>query len=303
MEGAKTVKNKILSFILILNLMFILTACKTESSDKLKIVTTIFPQYDFASHITGGNAEITLLLTPGSESHTYEPTATDIAKIQQADLFIYTGGESEVWVEKILDSYGKSGENTLRLMDHVTPLTEEGEDEYDEHIFTSLKNSEKLIDVINNNICNIDQKNTQTYTENAENYKAEITQLDYKFETMISEAKRKTVIFGDRFPFRYFANDYGLDCYAAFSGCGSETEASPSTISDLISKVKNEKIPIVFYIEFSNQDVANKIASAANTKTALLHSCHNVSKDDLENNVSYVDLMTNNYNILSEALN
>lgn len=303
MGGAKTVKNKILSFLLLLNLAFILTACEAESSNKMKIVTTIFPQYDFAKHIAGDNAEITLLLTPGSESHTYEPTAADIAKIQQADLFIYNGGESEIWVEKILNSYGKDGNNTLRLMDYVTPLTEDDEDEYDEHIFTSLKNSEILVDVINNKICDIDEKNSQLYTKNTEDYKTKITQLDKKYEAMIAAAKRKTVIFGDRFPFRYFAHDYGLDCHAAFSGCGSETEASPTTISDLISKVKNDEIPIVFFIEFSNKDVANKIAAATNTKTELLHSCHNISKDDLKNNVTYIDLMTNNYNVLSEALN
>lgn len=303
MEGAKTVKNKILSLFLLITLILTLTSCGNANDNKLKIVTTIFPQYDFAKHITGDNAEITLLLTPGSESHTYEPTAADIAKIQSADLFIYNGGESEVWVKKILDSYGKTKDNSLRLMDYVTPLMEDDENEYDEHIFTSLKNSEVLLDEINNRICKIDNKNSKMYTENAENYKSEIALLDEKFEEMITNSKRNTVIFGDRFPFRYLAHDYDLDCYSAFSGCGSETEASPATISDLINKVMENNIPIVFHIEFSNESVANKIAKATNTKTALLHSCHNISKEDLENNVTYLDLMQKNYNNLSEALN
>ena len=303
MEGAKIVKNKIISILLIISILFVLTACGEKQNEKLKIVTTIFPQYDFAKQITGDNAEVTLLLTPGSESHTYEPTASDIAKIQQADLFIYNGGESEVWVNKILDSYGKNKENTLRLMDYVTPLMEDDEDEYDEHIFTSLKNSAILLDKMNEKICNVDSKNSEIYISNTEKYKLEISQLDDDFEDMVSRAKRNIIIFGDRFPFKYFANDYKLDYYAAFSGCGSETEASPATISDLINKVQENDVPIIFHIEFSNESIANKIAKATNAKIALLHSCHNISKEDLENNVTYLDLMKKNYNSLSEALN
>ncbi|MGN0622229.1 MAG: metal ABC transporter substrate-binding protein [Porcipelethomonas sp.] len=296
-------------------LLTVLTGCTDQTDNgQLKIVTTIFPQYDFAKHIAGENASVTMLITPGSESHTYEPTPSDIAKIQQADLFIYNGGESEVWVDEILESVGKEDLNTLRLMDYVD-LTEEDEaeyessdehehdHEYDEHIFTSLKNSEILLNTICDELCSIDDKNKNTYTENTENYCNEISELDAMFTDMINSAERKTVVFGDRFPFRYFADDYGLECYAAFSGCSSETEASSATVSELIKIVKNENIPIVFYIEFSNQKTAEKIAQACSVKTGLLHSCHNISKEDLDNNVSYVDIMKSNYNILSEALN
>ncbi|MGN1482088.1 metal ABC transporter substrate-binding protein [Porcipelethomonas sp.] len=311
-------KNKILSIILSSALIFLLTSCSySQHSEKLQIVTTIFPQYDFVKQITGGNAEVTLLLTPGSESHTYEPTPNDIAKIQHSDLFIYTGGESEVWVDKVLSSYGNENINSLRLMDFVEPLPEEhnhdehehhhhedeDEEEYDEHIFTSLKNSVTLLNVINNEICSIDSSNSNIYNENTKNYESQITELDNKFEDMIKNSKRKTVIFGDRFPFRYFANDYGLECHAAFSGCSSENEAAPKTISLLINTVKNENVPVIFYIEFSSQIIADKISSATGVKTELLHSCHNISKEDIKNNVTYVDLMTQNYNNLSEALN
>lgn len=299
-------KNKILSVILIALIGICLISCGSaneSTNSKLKIVTTIFPQYDFAKHITGDNAEVTLLLTPGSESHTYEPTAADIAKIQQADLFIYNGGESEVWVKKILDSYEKDNNNSICLMDYVTLLMEDDEDEYDEHIFTSLKNAQILLDEINKCICKIDNQNSELYTNNTKSYKAEIDELDEKFEDMITNAKRNIVIFGDRFPFKYFANDYNIECYAAFSGCSSETEASPATISDLINKVNENHIQTIFYIEFSNENIAKKIADATNAQTSLLHSCHNISKEDLENNVTYIDLMKNNYNNLSEALN
>lgn len=292
--------------------LFSLTACAAgndnDNNDKIKIVTTLFPQYDFAQNIAGDNADVTLLLSPGAESHSFEPTASDIALIQQADLFIYVGGQSEVWVDKILDSSGNK-ENSLCLFDYISPLEEEHDhdhdhgNEYDEHIFTSLKNSANLIDVINDRICKIDSKNADVYNANAEKYKSEIEALDNEFTDMIANAKRKTIVFGDRFPFRYFAQDYGLEWYAAFSGCSSETEASPATISELINIINEEQILIVFHIEFSNEKIAQKISQATGAKVELLHSCHNISKEDFENGVTYLQLMKNNYEILSEALN
>ena len=282
---------------------FSLCACGAEKEmDKLLIVTTLFPQYDFARQIAGDKAEVRLLLTPGSESHSYEPTAADIASIQQADLFIYNGGESEVWVNEILDSYGIK-DNSLRLMDFVSPLKEEDEDEYDEHIFTSLKNSCLLLDGIRDRLCEIDSSNSETYKKNGADYRDKLEKLDADFEKMVGSAKRKTVIVGDRNPFRYLAEDYGLDFHAAFSGCSSESEASPAVLSQLISLVGEDSVPIVFHIEFSGEKVAKKIADATGTKTALLHSCHNVSKEDMENNITYLDLQQQNFNILSEALN
>lgn len=314
MGGAKTVKNKIFSLFMALITLFSITACAAgnDDSDKIKIVTTLFPQYDLAKNIAGDKADVTLLLSPGAESHSFEPTASDIALIQQADLFIYVGGQSEVWVDKILDSSGNK-ENSLCLFDYISPLEEEHDhnqdhdhdhgNEYDEHIFTSLKNSAKLLDVINDRICKIDSKNADIYNANAKKYKTEIETLDKEYTDMISNAKRKTIVFGDRFPFRYFAQDYGLEWYAAFSGCSSETEASPATISELITKINEEKIPIVFHIEFSNENIAKKISQATGAKIGLLHSCHNISKEDFENGVTYLQLMKNNYEILSEALN
>ncbi len=312
MEGAKTVKSKILSLILSLLTLLTLTACQgggsSGSDDTLKIITTIFPQYDFVKNVAGEKADITLLLTPGAESHSYEPSASDISKIQQADLFIYNGGESEVWVDKILESAGDV--KTLRLLDFISPLEnheeehhDEHDSEYDEHIFTSLKNAVIMLDAINDSICSVDSENASFYTQNAEKYKSELVKLDEDFSEMVSKAKRKTVIFGDRFPFRYFAQDYGLECHAAFTGCSHDTEASPATISELIGKVQENEIPIVFHIEFSSKKIAEKISSATGAKIELLHSCHNISKEDFENNVTYLELMKNNYNVLSEALN
>lgn len=292
-----------------------LSACQSNSdikSRKLQIVTTLFPQYDFAKQITGDNADVTLLLTPGAESHTYEPNPKDILKIQNADIFIYIGGESEVWVDEILESSHNNQLKTLRLMDCITPaITEHGHDDenehnemkYDEHIFTSLKNSNIILEEISNAICDIDTQNEDIYRKNAESYSDKITALDSQFTEMIQNSKRKIMVFGDRFPFVYFANDYGLEYHAAFTGCSSETEASSATISELIDIVKRNDIPTVFYIEFSSQTIADKIAAASGAKTMLMHSCHNISKEDIENNISYADLMTQNYNNLAEALN
>lgn len=315
MGGVKIAMNKFISILISAALILGLTACTSDSSgDELKIVTTMFPQYDFSKQITNDNANITLLLTPGSESHSYEPTAKDIAMIQQADLFIYNGGVSEVWVDKVMESFGSNSPETLRLMDYVEPLKSEHEhsdeeshehedEEYDEHIFTSLKNSEILLDVINDKICEIDTDNSEIYIQNTNEYKSQISALDEKFESLTENSKRNTVVFGDRFPFRYFAEDYSLDCHAAFSGCSSETDASPATISELINIVNSENIPVVFYLEFSNKSIAEKISSATGAKTLLLHSCHNISKDDINSGITYVDLMTQNYENLSEALN
>ncbi|MBQ3566904.1 MAG: zinc ABC transporter substrate-binding protein [Oscillospiraceae bacterium] len=309
MEGAKTVKSKILSLIISIATIFTLTACNTNTTQddgKLQIVTTLFPQYDFVRAITGENSDITLLLTPGAESHSYEPSATDISKIQQADLFIYNGGESEVWVNKMLESAGDV--ETLRLLDFITPLENHDDDhehdsEYDEHIFTSLKNAVIMLDAVNDSICSIDSENASFYNQNTEKYKSELMKLDNDFSEMISTAKHKNIILADRNPFRYFANDYGLEIQAAFTGCSHDTEASPATVSELIGKVQENAIPIVFHIEFSSKKIADKISSATGAKTELLHSCHNISKEDFENNVTYLELMKNNYEVLSEALN
>lgn len=312
MEGVRTVKNKLINIFGIINLIVLfLTGCYEKTDDnRLKIVTTIFPQYDFASHITGDKANITMLLTPGSESHTYEPSPSDIAKIQQADLFIYNGGESEVWVDEILKSTGNDKINTMRLMDYIEPLEEihndnanDHEHEYDEHIFTSLKNADLLLNAISEEICDLDKSNSSIYKENTEKYSKQITELDKSFEDMINSSKRKTVVFGDRFPFRYFAEDYDLLYHAAFFGCSSETEASSAAVSQLITYVKENDIPIIFYIEFSSQKTADKIAEASGSNTALLHSCHNISKEDIKNKTSYIDIMQNNFENLSEALN
>ncbi len=318
--------KKFISFFIVLILIIsTMTACSKnnadliekessqESGDKLKIVTTIFPQYDFARQITKDKAEITMLLAPGVESHSYEPTPQDIIKIQKSDAFIYVGGESDEWVKEILNSMDTSKMAVINLMDCVEPVKEEivegmeeegvEEIEYDEHIWTSPRNAVLITNKIAEELSRIDSKNAEEYKKNAADYVKELQKLDKDFQSIVDNGKRKTIAFGDRFPFRYFADAYGLSYTAAFPGCSTDTEPSAATIAYIIDKVKNEKLPVIYYIEFSNQKVADSISEATGAKALLLHSCHNVSREELDKGVTYLDLMKKNAENLKEALN
>lgn len=290
-----------------------LCSCSSEAtkSDRLSIVSTIFPPYDFARQITGGNADITMLLRAGQESHTYEPTAQDILTIQSCDLFIYIGGENDVWVDDILSSFDKPV-NTLRLIDYCVTADEQplngaekhgGHDhETDEHVWTSLSNAQLMCRAICDELSALDQGNAQVYSDNCDKYCAELGGLDGQFRDTVANGKRQELVFGDRFAFRYFADDYGIDCYAAFSGCSAESEPSAKTLAFLIDKVQSDSIPLVLYIEFSPQTVADSIAEQTGCKTALFHSCHNVTRQELEGGATYLSLMKGNLEVLKEAL-
>ena len=488
-----------------------LSACGTsdkpadaDNSEKLSVVTTIFPQYDFTRQIVGDKADVTMLLKPGAESHSYEPTPQDIKTIQNCDLFIYTGGENDVWVDDILNSMGDQRPDTLRLIDCVPTVNEEivegmehehdhdhGEivesdikarplsdfagdfqsvlpyfedgtlDEYiteeaekneksfdemkqeflekrksdyntlsiegnsvsfhtpsgtvsaeyeyqglqtvkdddgditsvwytfqaktpdsgapvylafndhgtgagsheeeheeheeeiahfhlrygnesvealmgvenwaptfyaadaaadeikealaghsheheeepDEHVWTSPKNAIEIVDKITSLICGKDPKNDDSYEKNSADYKEQLEQLDASFREVVDSAKRKTILFGDRFPFRYFADEYGLSYYAAFTGCSTETEASAATVAFLTDKVKEEQIPVVFTIELSNGKIADSICEATGAKKMTLYSCHNVTKEQMENGATYLSMMMENVDSLRAALN
>lgn len=285
---------------------------KDKDDDKLSIVTTIFPSYDFAKEISGENADITMLLKPGQESHTYEPTTQDILAIQNCDLFIYVGGENDAWVEDILESFDESV-NTIKMLDCVDTCTEEHDhDEHDheghkhstdEHVWTSPKNAMAISQEICDTLCEIDKEHEAKYKENCKEYLSELEALDSDIREVVTSAKRKTLVFGDRFPFLYFANEYGLSYHAAFVGCSTETEPSAKTIAELIDKIENEGIPCVLYIEFSAQTVADSIAEQTGVKSLMLHSCHNVTQEEIDKGATYITLMRGNIEVLKEALN
>lgn len=289
---------------------------QNDTKDQLKIVTTIFPPYDFASQIAGGKASVSMLLPPGAESHSYEPTPQDILKIQKCDVFIYTGGDADVWVDNILSSMDTSKMTIIKMMDCVPTVEEQvvegmqpDEDEaeadgpeYDEHVWTSPANAMKITQAISDALCKLEPDNKAYYQKNTEDYIAKISKVDQEFKDIVSHASRKTIVFGDRFPLRYFADEYGLKYYAAFPGCSTETEPSVNTIKYLVDKVNTEKIPVVFYIEFSNHKTADSICEATGAKALMFQSCHNVTQEDMDSGKTYVDIMTENAQKLKEAL-
>jgi zinc transport system substrate-binding protein len=296
-----------------------MSGCKKEtsqkdSSSKISVVTTIFAPYDFARQIAGDKAEISMLLPPAAESHSFEPSPKDIIKIQNSDIFIYVGGESDEWVDVILESMDTSEMKIVTLIDCVDKLEEEivegmqeeeEEEEgtvYDEHVWTSPKNAKLIVQKITAALSEADPQNASYYEQNAQKYLGELDLLDAQFQNVVNNSNRKTIIFADRFPFRYFVHAYGLQYFAAFPGCSTETEASAATVKFLIDKVKAEKIPVVFHIELSNEKMANTVAEASGAKIMLLHSAHNISKADFEKGLTYLELMKQNVLNLKEAL-
>ena len=300
------------------------TGCgvKQEEPDdgKLKIVTTIFPQYDFVRAIAGGTGAVNvrMLLSPGEEVHSYEPTPLDIKEIQNCDLFIYVGAENDVWVDRILENMGDKRPETLRLVDLTETVAEESvegmmeekghdheesreeeadhdheaghehshsgdssheeHEEADEHVWTSPVKAAEITEAIAQKMAELDPANADDYLANAQDYEAKILDLDAQFRQIAENAERKILVFGDRFPIRYFAEGYGLDYFAAF------------------------QIPVVFSIEFSNGNIARAICESTGAVQRTYNSCHNVTKEQMENGATYVSLMSENLETIREAL-
>lgn len=312
---------KILIVTLVLIGLVFITGCDKKKDDgKLTIITSSFPGYDFARAITKDNKDITvkMLLKPGSEMHNYEPTPQDIKDIKNSDIFIYVGGDSDEWIDDILDNIDVKKTKVVKLMrlvdlveeEHVEGMeaeedavNEEEAPEYDEHVWTSPKNAITITKKLTKVIVGLDEDNRSIYEENSLKYISELESIDNRIEELVKNAKRKEIVFGDRFPLRYFADDYNLKYYAAFPGCSEQTEASSKTITYLINRVKKDKIPVVFHIELSNGKIAKTIAKETNAKVLEFKSAHNISQKDFDAGVTYVDIMNDNIKVLKEALN
>lgn len=318
--------KKIFSIIIsIIIALITLCSCgnQIKKSERLSIVCTAFPQYDFVKNIIGTTEGLTLLLDDGADLHSYEPTAQDIIKIGSADIFIYGGGVSDDWVEGVIKSANNPELKVIATMDLVDTLKEEyvagmqqenhdhehnkahngdhsGEDE---HIWLSLGNAVKITRSLCESICEIDQEKAGTYRTNAENYISELTALDEEYKNVVESSTRKTVLFADRFPFRYLIDDYGLTYFAAFAGCSSESEASFETLAFLIDKTKELHLPVVLTIEGSDGSLAETVCESSGAETAVLDSCQSVSSADIENGTSYISIMKSNLEVLREALN
>ncbi len=318
--------KKFFALILICTLCLALCACgqqaqAPETDGGVDIVATVFPAYDFARQIAGDDGNVTLLIPPGSEAHSYEPTPQDIIRIQNCDLLVCNGGESEAWLDEILSGMGNEIP-TVVMLDCVDALTEEDKDgmqvhkhhdhdhdhdehedeEYDEHVWTSPVNAQLICRAISAALCQADPAHASDYTARCVDYCAELQELDADFRGVIANAKRHTLIFADRFPVRYFVEEYGLDYFAAFPGCADDAEPSARTVAFLIDRVREEQAPAVLYIEFSNQKMADIVCEDTGCEKLLFNSCHNVTADQLRGGVTYLELMRGNLETVKEAL-
>ena len=308
---------------------------------RLRVVTTIFPEYDWVREILGDkadNAEVTMLLDNGADLHSYQPTADDIVKISECDLFIYVGGESDGWVDDALKNAANKNMKVINLLealgervkteevvegmqeekhdhDHDHEDADEHDDakehdheeeaEYDEHVWLSLKNAQTLCSAISGVLQQIDPDNKDTYAANASAYIKKLSALDADYQAAVNAATRKTVLFGDRFPFRYLAEDYGLRYYAAFAGCSAESEASFETISFLAGKVDELNLPCVLTIEGVQHKIAETIVrntAAKNQKVLMMDSMQSTTSKDAANGTTYLSVMERNLSVLKEAL-
>ncbi|MFR3952705.1 metal ABC transporter substrate-binding protein [Coprococcus eutactus] len=291
------------------------------------IVCTTFPQYDWIRNIIGDDSDkfqLTMLLDQGTDLHSYQPTAEDIAKIADADMFVYVGGESDGWVESALKEATNKDMKVVNMLDalgtavkveEVVPgmqaeeeeETEEGEGpENDEHVWLSLRNAVTLTDALSENIQEIDPANKEDYVENAGKYVDKLNDLDGRYALTISKGKRQAILFGDRFPFRYMADDYGLTYYAAFVGCSAESEASFETITFLAHKVDELKLPVILTIEGADHNIAESIKNATESKNQeilTMNSMQSVTAEDMADGETYLNMMEDNLNVLSQALN
>lgn len=328
----RNVKRKALIICLCLVLLLSLPACGRESAPmieegRINVICTVFPAYDFARQIAGERANVSLLIPPGAESHSYEPTPHDMAALARCDLIVANGGTGESWLETML-STGEINAPVVYMLHSVSLLEEEHKEgmqnaghaheheesgehaheheheaEYDEHVWTSPRNAARISADIASALCGIDPAGESVYNERLADYSEKLTALDAAFRETVDNAAHRSMIFADRFPVRYFVEEYGLDYYAAFPGCAEDTEPSARTVAFLIDKVREEGIAAVYFIEFSNEKMADVIVEDTGCKKLLFHSCHNVSADELESGITYLALMERNLENLKEGLN
>ncbi len=313
-KGWKIMK-KLLALILIVFLLIPLTACFDSGNDggKIKIVTSLFPHYDFAHQIAGDKAEITLLLSPGAESHTFDPSTIDIYNITNSDIFIYTGKNMEAWAERVISSLDENGPVVVDASSGIELLqsaAHEHEDEhehvYDPHIWLNPQNAAIMLDTILEAICKADPENEAFYRENAKRYSDEIMLLDSDIERVINNAKDSsntdTLVFGGKFAYAYFFERYNLEYISAYKTCSTETEPSLTTIYEITQFVKANGVHHIFKEELSEGKVANSIAEQTGAEVMIFSTAHNVTKSEFESGITYVNIMYQNLNAIERAL-
>lgn len=316
-------------------------AAPDRKDGKVKVAATLFPYYDFARQVGGDYVDVSLIVPAGMDTHSFEPTASDLIRMGHADLLLYNGGENEQWVGQVIEAATDQKLLADEMVQHVKLLTEEhvegmqeekgeahdhdedeehthdeaadlqdtheNDGEIDEHIWTSPVNAQKLVKQVADDLGKVDPEHQKEYDKNADAYIKKLQKLDQKFKTVTEHAKDKYLAFADRFPLRYFVEEYGLDYTAAFAGCSSDTEPSADTITYLTRQVKERKLPVVLKIELTSDKVANAVAEAASTrdhkvKVETFYTCHNVTRQQFDAGETYVSLMEKNLKVLKDAL-
>lgn len=296
----------------------------SESDNKLKIVATIFPEYDWTREILGDclkDVDLTLLLDNGTDLHSFQPAVKDIMKVSSCDLLIYVGGESDQWIEDALKSAANPDMKTINLMETLKDFIkeeetvegmqekhhshEEDEKEYDEHVWTSLRNASAAAEVIADTLAELDPENSDIYKENLRSYQGELSSLDNEYQKTVDQSTHKTLLFADRFPFRYLVDDHGISYYAAFSGCSAESEASFKTITFLAGKVDELGLKDIFTIEKSDDRIAQTVIENTrdkDQKVAVLNSMQSITSEEIADGTTYLSIMEDNLKVLKAAL-
>lgn len=311
-----TVKH-VFALLLCAFMLFALCACSEQGEkpegdgEKLRVVCTLFPQYDFVREIAGDCVELTLLLPPGVESHSYDPTPSDMKAVASADIVIRVGENMETWSGKLMGSAG-NGAVLLDLADEMgleLEAHEHGDDEHtdsagerDPHIWTDPVLAKDMVRIITEKLCELDEKNAAEYDSRSELYISELEALDKDIKEIVGNAKRKTVVFSGRFALKNFTDRYGLTAVSALDACADNSEPSAAAVAKIVDTVKDENIPVIFYEELIEPKTAKIISSETGAKMLLFHSCHNLSKDDFNSGETYLNLMRKNVEKLREAL-
>lgn len=320
---------KKISAVIFAALILLTSLCSCQNriitEEKLKIVCTTFPQYDFVRNILGNDENVSLLINNGSDLHGFEPTAKDIVEIRTASMFVYIGGASDAWVERAVNATENPELKTVAIMDYIETLSledieslEHGSDhihdhsqhdhdhspeEADEHVWLSLRNSIKIVKGLCGEICKLDPENAEKYSSNAAQYINKLESLEKEYQQVFSESERNILLFADRFPFGYLTHDYGISHIAAFTGCSSESEVTAETFTRLIEETKDHNLKYILILEGSDGKTARTVCEATGAAALTVDSCQTVSSADIENGANYLGIMTNNLKIFKEALN
>lgn len=307
--------KRIFCLILSALLLFGFAACggnigTSRGTGRLNIVCTLFPLYDFTKTIVGDLADVTLLLPPGVESHDFEPTAQDMVNIRNCDLFIRVGESMEVWSQTLLDSLD-SQDNVLDLLAEMHLVSEGTAHDHsgththvaDPHIWTSPQLALQMVETLQDSLCALDVKNASQYQKNAAPLLAGLASLDTEIQTLVSQAEIKTIVFGSSFALRNFTDTYGLNYISAYDSCGEHGEPNTAVVAQITKEVKQQQIPVIFKQEIVSSRVAESIAAETGAQVLLFHTCHNVTKAELDAGATYLSLMQQNIANLKIALN